>query len=146
MTVTLTLPAPPEPYLRAGLLPATPGTVHGSGLLHRVAAISSGLGGLTATKALKHDLVSITDALVFLARITAQAKSHVHTQTALWVQVVPPTAAAFTAICVLITLYVALIRERKSAEGPRYEMTSAAKYFSCDGHLRRSQRTRKGWY
>ena len=33
---------------------------------HRVVAIGSGLGGLTATKALKHAQVNITDALMFL--------------------------------------------------------------------------------
>ncbi len=55
---------------------ATPDTVHGTGGRHRVVAIGSGFGGLTATKALKHAQVNITDALVFLTRITAQGTSH----------------------------------------------------------------------
>jgi hypothetical protein len=137
MTATVALPAPPEPHLGTGLLPA---------MRHRVVAVGWGLGGLIATKALKHDLVNITDALVFLTRITAQAKSHVHNQTSLWLQVVPATAAALTTIGVLIALYAAIIRERKRAERPRHEITNAAEYFSYDGRLLRPQRTRKGWH
>jgi hypothetical protein len=90
-----------------------PDSAHGCGWRHRVVAIGSGLGGLTATKALKHDLVNITDVLVFLARITAQGTAHVHNRTSLLLQVIPTTAAALTTIGVLITLYVAIIRERK---------------------------------
>lgn len=75
MTVTVTLPAPPEPYLETGPLRAT---------RHRIVAIGWGLGGLTATKALKYDLANITDALVFVTRITAQGTAHVHNPTSLW--------------------------------------------------------------
>jgi hypothetical protein len=128
MTATATLPAPPEPYLETALLPATG---------HRVVAFGSGLGGLTATKALKHDLVNITDALVFLTRMTAQGTSHVHNQASLWLHVIPTTAAVFTSVGVLITLYVAIIRKRKS--------DAATCNFSCHGFPRHSQRTRKGW-
>ena len=136
MTATVTLPAPPEPHLGTGLLPAT---------RHRAVAVGWGLGGLIATKALKHHLANITDALVFLTRITAQAKSHVHSQTSLWLQVVPPTAAALTTIGVLIAVYAAIISERKKAERRTYEMATAAEYFSYDGRLGLSQRTPKGW-
>jgi hypothetical protein len=74
-------------------------------------AIGSGFGGLTATKALKHAQVNITDALVFLTRITAQGTSHVVNQTSLWVQVIPATAAVATTVGVLITLSVAVVGE-----------------------------------
>ena len=107
-------------------------------------AIGLGWVGLTASKALKHDLANITDALVFLTRITAQAKSHVHSQTSLWLQVVPATAAALTTIGVLIAVYAAIIRERNRAEQRRYEMATTAVHFSYDGRLRLSQRTPKG--
>ncbi len=135
MTVTATLPAPPEPYLETRLLPATPGTLDGSGWRHRVVAIGSGLGGLAATKALKHDLVNITDALVFLTRMTAQGTAHVHSRTSLWLQAIPTTAAASTTIAVLIALYIAFVRGRKraSAHRQRYEIATAARYFSCHG-------------
>lgn len=110
MTATATLAAPPEPYLEAALLPATG---------HRVVAIGSGLGGLTATKALKHDLANLTDALVFLTRITAQGTSHLHNRATLWLHVIPTTAVALTTIGVLITLYVAIVRKRKSSQQAR---------------------------
>jgi hypothetical protein len=129
MTATVTLTASPEAHLGTGLLPAT---------RHRVVAIGSGLGGLTATKALKHDLVTITDALVFVTRLTAQGTAHVHTRASLWLHVIPTTAAVFIAVGVLITLYAAIIRERKSKGTP--------KHFSCDGRLGRPQQTRKGWH
>jgi hypothetical protein len=135
MTATVALPAPPEPQLGMGLLPAT---------RHRVLAVGWGLGGLIATKALRHDLANITDALVFLTRLTAQAKSHVHSQTSLWLQVAPATAAALTTIGALIAVYAAIIRERKRAERRRYEMATTAEHFSYDGRLRLSQRTPKG--
>jgi predicted metal-binding membrane protein len=146
MTATVALPAPPEPYLGTGLLPVTPGTAHRSGRRHRVVAIGSGFGGLTATKALKHDLVNIADVLAFVMRIAARGTAHVHAQASLWLHVIPTTAAVFTAVGVLITLYAAIIRERKSAERPHYEITTAAGYFSYDGRLRRPQRTSKGWH
>src|ERR1700739_3067499 len=100
---------PPHPRCADGgymTVTAKPDTAHECGWLHRVVAIGSGLGGLTATKALKHDLVNLTDALVFLARITAQGTAHVHNRTSLWIQVIPTTAAVLTTVCVLITLYV----------------------------------------
>jgi len=132
MTATVTSPAPPEPYLAAGPLSAA---------WHRFVAVGSGLAGLTASKALKHDLVTITDALVFVARITAQGKSHVHNQTSLWLPVMPATAAALTTIGLLITLGVAIVRARNC-----HEKATAAEYFNYDGGLRRLQWTRKGWH
>ena len=143
MTVTVTLPAPPEPYLETGLRPATPGTVPGMGWRHRVVAVGSGLGGLTATKALKHDLVNIIDALVFLTRITAQGTAHVHNRTSLWLPVIPATAAALTTIGVLVTLYIAIARGRRKRAF--HEIVTAARYFSCHGRLWLTQRTKKGW-
>jgi hypothetical protein len=104
---------------------AIPCTVRGMGRRHRVVAIGSGFGGLTATKALKHDLVNITEALAFLTRITAQGTAHVHNQASLWLHVIPTTVAGLTAVGALVTLYVAI--------------------FSRDRHLRRSHRTQKGW-
>jgi hypothetical protein len=89
---------------------ATPGPVHGTGRRHRVLAVGSGLGGLTATKALKHAQINITDALVFLTRMTAQGTSHVVNQTSLWVQVIPPTAAV-ASVGVLIAISVAVVGE-----------------------------------
>jgi hypothetical protein len=96
----------------------------GTGRRHRVLAVASGFGGLSASKALKHDLVNITDALAFLTRITAQGTAHVHSQASLWLHVMPTTVAGLTAVGALVTPYVAI--------------------FSRDRHLRRSHRTQKG--
>ena len=107
--------SPPHPRCADGgymNVTAMPDTARECGWLHRVVAIGSGLGGLTATKALKHDLVNIADALVFLTRITAQGTAHVHNRTSLWLQVIPTTAAVLTTVGVLITLYVTIVRER----------------------------------
>jgi hypothetical protein len=202
MTVTVTLPAPPEPYLETGLLLAelcaceellfatdgekanrlrdfsrtkvapiaddnwprpefphqlpegqpnmiaTSGTVHGTGRRRRVVAIGSGIGGLTAAKALKHSQANITDALVFLTRTTAQGTSHVVNQTPFWVQVIPGTAAVATIVGVLITLCVAVVRHLKKAAEERShhdDMVSAARDSLCHGHLRRSRPLAKGW-
>jgi len=90
---------------------ATPSPVHITGRRHRIVAIGSGFGGLTATKALKHAQINITDALVFLTRITAQGTSHVVNQPSFWVQVIPATAAVATTIGMLIALYVAIVGE-----------------------------------
>lgn len=101
-------------------------TMPGTGRRHRVVAIGSGLGGLTAAKALKHDLVNITDVVVFVTRITAQGTAHVHNRTSLLLQVIPTTAAALTTIGVLITLYVAIVRERK---GPAQRDSHSGRVF-----------------
>ena len=111
---------------------AMPDTAHGCGWRHRVVAIGSGLGGLTATKALKHDLVNIADVLAFLTRMTAQGTAHVHNQTSLWLQVIPTTAAVFTTVGVLITLYVAIVRERKRAPGTRHHSDSETSHCRSD--------------
>jgi hypothetical protein len=78
-----------------------------AGRLHRVADIGSGFGRLTATKALKHAEMDITDALSFVTRIAARGTAHVHNQTALCLAVIPMTAAVFAIAGVLVTLYVA---------------------------------------
>jgi hypothetical protein len=83
----------------------------GTGRRHRVVAIGSGYGRLTATKALKHAETDITDALTFLTRIAARGTAHVH-RTALWLPVIPATLAVFTAVGLLFTLCVAIGRRR----------------------------------
>ena len=105
---TATLPVSTTPSGEPNMI-ATPDTVHGTGRRHRVVAIGSGLGGLAATKALKHAQVNITDALPFLIRVTAQGTSHVLNQTPQWLQVIPAAGVAAT-IGVLIALHVAIVR------------------------------------
>ena len=80
----------------------------GTGRRHRVVAIGSGFGRLTATKALKHAEADITDALTFLTRIAARGTAHVHNQASLWLVLIPTTAAVFTTAGVIFTLYVAI--------------------------------------
>jgi hypothetical protein len=99
----------------------------GTGRRHRVVAIGSGFGRLTATRALKHAEMDITDALTFLTRIAMRGMAHVHSQPSLWPQVIPTTAAVFTTAGLLITLYVAIVSKRKR------EIGTPASYF------------RKGW-
>ena len=139
---------------------AMPNTEQGTALRRRVVAIGSGLGGLTATRALKHGEVGITDALVFLTRMTAQGASHVAHQTSLWQQVTPTTAGALATSGALVTLYVAITRAWKrsprerahptqtdalySADQQRYETASLSNDFSCGECLWLSKRTRKG--
>ena len=135
MSDTVTLPAPPGRYFEPGPLPAT---------RHRVLAIGSGLGGLTATKALKHDLANIADAVVFVARLAAQGTTRVVNQPSPWVQVTPPTAAVLTAFGVLITLCIAVAHSRKKA--PHKDQNHhATSHSSTYGRLWRSRRTSKGW-
>ena len=111
---------------------AMPDTAQGCGWRHRVVAIGSGLGGLTATKALKHDLANITDAVVFLTRFTSQGTAYVHNPISLWLQATPATAAALTALGVLIALYAVINRERTAtlkdaARQPLQQAISLAK-------------------
>jgi len=136
MTATVALQASPEPHLGTEPLPVAPRTAHRSDRRHRVVAIGSGLGGLTATKALKHDLVSVSDAVAFLTRLTAQGTAHVHNQASL-PQVLPTAGPVFAAVGVLIALYVAII--------PRWRSGTAAGDFIREGSPRRWQRTGKGW-
>lgn len=84
-------------------------TLPGADRLHRGAAVGSGFVRLIATKALKHSLTDIADALAFLTRITARCTAQLHTQ---WLQVQPTTAAAAAGIGVLIALYAAIGCER----------------------------------
>jgi NADH dehydrogenase FAD-containing subunit len=92
-----------------------------TGRRHRVVAIGSGFGRLTATKALKHAETDITDAVTFLTRIAARGTAHIHHQTSLWFGAIPATAGIFTTVGVLITLYLAIV-------------------------CRRPQQIRKGWH
>ena len=75
-----------------------PDAVYGSRLRHRVAAVCSGFGGLTATKALNYAQVNITDGVVFLVRITAQGTSYIVNQTPLWLQDIPAIAGLAAAV------------------------------------------------
>jgi hypothetical protein len=146
VTVTVPLPAAPEPYLATGPMPATPGTVKETGRRHRVVAVGSGLGGLAATKALRHDLVNIADVLVFLTRITTQATAHVHSRMSLWLQVIPTTAVALAAVGALIALYACTGRERTTSSRQHSETAVAAGYFTSHRCLWHSQQPQKGWH
>jgi len=143
MPVTMTSPASPQAYLEIGLRPVTATTVHFSRRRRRIVATGSGLSGLTATKAMKHSQFDISDALVFLSRFAAQGSSHLANQT--WFHVIPAIAAASTAFGVLVTLCVAISRERRAGRGESkdHQNFTAAKYFNCDGRLRASHRTQK---
>ena len=85
---------------------AAPDALPGTGWRRRVGDIGSGFGGLTATKALKHAQLNITDAVVFLVRIIAQGTSYVVHQTPLWLQVIPAIAGLAATIGALIALLV----------------------------------------
>ncbi|OBA72552.1 hypothetical protein A5641_07730 [Mycobacterium sp. 1554424.7] len=84
-------------------------TMPGADRLHRLVAVGSGFVRLTATKALKHSLTDIADALAFLTRITGRGVVQLHTQ---WLQVLPTTVAAAAGVGVLIALYAAIGCER----------------------------------
>jgi hypothetical protein len=101
----------------------------GTGRRHRVVAIGSGFGRLTATKTLKHAEMEITDALTFPTRIAMRVMAHVHSQPSLWLQVIPTTAAVLASVGVLVVLYA------------KHVAAQARRPHGC---LRRSQRTRKG--
>ncbi|MBV8787003.1 MAG: hypothetical protein JOZ00_09980 [Mycobacterium sp.] len=144
MPVTMTSPASPQAYLEIGLRPVTATTVHFSRRHRRIIATGSGLSGLTATKAMKHSQFDISDALVFLSRFAAQGSSHLTSQT--WFHVIPATAAASTVFGVLVTLCVAIGRERRVRRGEhldQHQNFTAAQYFNCDGRLPASHRTQK---
>jgi hypothetical protein len=103
VTVTITLPAPPTPHLGVRPRPATRDAACGRCRRHRAVAIGSGFGGMTATKALKHSQINLTDVLVFLSRLTAQATSRVITPTSLMAEVITATAVTAT-----FSVYIAL--------------------------------------
>jgi hypothetical protein len=92
-----------------------PDAVSGTRLRHRVAAVCSGLGGLTATKALRHAQVNITDTVVFLVRITAQGTSYIVNQTPLWLQDIPAIAGLAAAVGAMIGLHVTRTPRRGGA-------------------------------
>ena len=123
MTATVTLPAPPAGTLQR----------------HRVVAVGSGLGGLTATKALKHAEMNITDAVVFVTRMTAQGTSRVVNHAPLWVSVAPATAAIAATVSVLIALLVAIVG------GPTKNIVTQAYYWPTDSNGRSSRPIAKGW-
>lgn len=97
------------------MVDTAPDAVYGTRLRHRVAAVCSGLGGLTATKALKHAQVNITDAVVFLVRITAQGTSYIVNQTPLWLQGIPAIAGLAAAVGAIIGLHVTRTPRRGGA-------------------------------
>ena len=59
------------------------------------------------------------DAVVFVGRITAQGASDAVNQLTLWLQEIQAIAAVATTIGVLITLYVAVVREPRKAAAER---------------------------
>ncbi len=59
------------------------------------------------------------DAVVFVGRITAQGASDAVNQLPLWLQEIQAIAAVATTIGVLITLYVAVVREPRKAAAER---------------------------
>ena len=74
--------------------------------------------------------VDIPDTLVSLTRITAHGAAQIHSQISLCLHVVPTTAAGLTTVGVLITLYVAIGLERRSAEA----LHSASGICTTAGH------------
>ena len=91
---------------------ATPSALRRTGRRHRIVALGSGFGGLTAAKMLKHAEMNITDALVFLTRFFAQAISRVAHQTSCWHQVIPAIAITTTTIGLLSAMYLGVVRKR----------------------------------
>lgn len=89
----------------------------GTGRRQRVVATGLGFGRSTATKALKHSEVDVTDAVAFLSRITGRGTGHVLNQMSLWPQAIPASAAAATTVGALIALYVTIAREPKNRKG-----------------------------
>lgn len=89
----------------------------GAARRHRVVATGLGFGRSTATKALKHSDVDVTDAVAFLSRITGRGTGHVLNQMSLWPQAIPASAAAATTVGALVTLYFAIVREPRSRKG-----------------------------
>ena len=89
----------------------------GTGRRQRVVATGLGFGRSTATKALKHSELDITDAVAFLSRITGRSTGHVLNQMSLWPQAIPTSVAASTTVGALITVYVAIVVERKNRKG-----------------------------
>jgi hypothetical protein len=96
---------------------ATPDTVRGTDQRRRVAAIGAGFGGLTATKALRHAEVNISDVVVFLA--------YVVNQTPLWLQVIPAIAGLAATIGALIALHVPRTPRRGRASSRTAALCSA---------------------
>jgi hypothetical protein len=143
MAITVTSPAPPQPYLEIGLRPITTTTIDFTGRRRRIVATGSGLSGLTATKVLKRSQLDIADALLFLSRFAAQGSSRLANQT--WFHIIPATAAASIVVGVLVTLCVAIARERRTTRGERkdHQNSTAAKYFNFDGTLRTSHGIQK---
>jgi len=124
VTTTVTLPAPPAPYLEAGQR-------------NRVVGVGSAFGRLAATKALKHAESDISDAVVFVMRIAARGTAHVHNYASLWLQVIPTTAAVFTTVGALIALYVALTG---TGRGTPHQALSGGT------GTPRARQTPKGWH
>jgi hypothetical protein len=109
-----------------------------TGQRHSVVAVGSGLGRLTATKALKHSELNITDALVFVTRMIAQGTSRLVNHASLWVSVAPATAAVAATVGVL-ALFVAIVG------GPTKHVVTQAYHRSTDRSGRGSRPIAKGW-
>jgi hypothetical protein len=85
---------------------ASPGV---AGQRRAILAISSGLTGLTASKALKFSQVNITDALVFVARIAAQSISRLWGQASQWTPFVPAVVTASVLFALAVTAAVHIV-------------------------------------
>lgn len=109
--------------------PTTPRTVR----RHRIVALGSGYGRLTATRTLKHG--DHPDLFTFLLRIAGRGTADVHFHTTLWLQVLPPTAAVLTAAGALVTFCVAIIPDRNTVpRRQRCEISTTAEHFNYNGH------------
>ena len=96
-----------------------------AGQRRAILAISSGLTGLTASKALKFSQVNITDALIFVTRIAVQSTSHFVSQSSHWTPFLPAVVKAGVLIA-LAVVAVANIAELIAAQpSPRWTATSA---------------------
>jgi hypothetical protein len=110
---------------------------------HRVVALGSGYGRLTATRTLEHG--DHPDVFTFLLRIAGRGTAHVDLHSALWLQVISPAAVVLTAAGALVTLCVTIVRGRNNAaHWQRCEMSTTADYFNCDEHM--DPEIRKGWH
>jgi hypothetical protein len=117
----------------------------GNSWRHRVVAVGWGWAGLKASRALKHDLANITDVLVFSARVALQGTARANHRTSVWPQLTLTAAAVFAASALLIALYAATSRERKTTPQERIETALTAGYFTSHRCLWHSPQTQKGW-
>jgi hypothetical protein len=83
----------------------------------------SGLTRLITMKVLKHSDADTPDTVASLMRITARGAAQIHSQTSLWLDVAPMSAAALAAVGMLVAVYGAISRVPKHA-GALYVQSS----------------------